>query len=203
MPRHGLDNEAGLQKLSIAHIHKEAGYRHMAYHDLLTGLPNRTLLEDRFRKAITRADQHHKPLALLMARLDEFDQVNEKLGRANGDRLLRAVAARLTRGIRGNDAAYRYGGDDFAILIPELNNLDIVTTLAADIGGRLSAPYIIDYQKVYMPIMAGIAVYPGDGQTLDELVKRALHNPFLCIFCRGAEKVSSSSQGKGAKRQAL
>jgi diguanylate cyclase (GGDEF)-like protein len=168
-----VERNIALQKELTELTQKEAQFRHLAYHDGLTGLPNRNLLQDRFHQAIARAKRHHKPLALLLLDLDEFKRVNDKLGHASGDKLLQAVALRLTKIIRGGDTACRYGGDEFVIMLPEIDNTKIATALAVKIGGRLSEPYIIDGHKIHMAASIGVAVYPGDGQTFDHLMKRA------------------------------
>ena len=154
-------------------VQKEAQARHLAYHDELTGLPNRGLLQDRFRQAISQAERHRKPLALLMVDLDEFKRVNDKLGHASGDKLLQAVGVRLTKGIRGADTACRYGGDEFVIMLPEIDSPDIATALAVEVSVRLGEPYIIDGHKIHTAVSVGVAVYPRDGQTFDELMKQA------------------------------
>lgn len=162
-----------LQKELAELVQKEALTRHLAYHDGLTGLPNRSLLQDRFHQAMSQAERHHKLLALLMIDLDEFKRVNDKLGHASGDKLLQAVALRLTTGIRGADTACRYGGDEFVIMLSEIDSPDIATALAVEIGGRLSEPYILDGHKIHMAVSIGVAVYPGDGRTFANLMKQA------------------------------
>ena len=168
-----VERNAALQHELIELAHKEARARHLAYHDGLTGLPNRSLLLDRFQQAMAQAERHHKPLALLMLDLDEFKRVNDKLGHASGDKLLQAVALRLTKGIRGADTACRYGGDEFVIMLPEIDSLKIATALAVEIGVRLSEPYILDGHEIHMAASVGVAVYPGDGQSFDALMKQA------------------------------
>jgi len=167
------DRNASLQHELIELAHKEAQARHLAYHDELTGLPNRSLLQDRFHQAMSLAERHHKPLALLMVDLDEFKRVNDKLGHASGDKLLQAVALRLTKSIRGADTACRYGGDEFVIMLPEIYRPNIVTALAVEISGRLSEPYIIDGHKIHTAASVGVAVYPRDGKTFEALMKQA------------------------------
>ena len=163
----------GLQKELAALVQKEARVRHLAYHDGLTGLPNRNLLRDRFHQAMSQAERHHKPLALLLLDLDEFKRVNDKLGHASGDKLLQAVALRLTTGIRGADTACRYGGDEFVVMLAEIDSLNIASALAVEIGGRLSEPYIIDGHQIHMAVSVGVAVYPDDGKNYDDLMKQA------------------------------
>ena len=175
--QHQIENltkrNIGLQNDLADLVLKEARVRHLAYHDELTGLPNRSLLQDRFHQAISKAERQHKPLALLLLDLDEFKRVNDKLGHASGDKLLQAVAVRLTRGIRGADTACRYGGDEFVIMLPEIDSPAIATALAVEIVGRLSEPYIIDGHKIHMAVSVGVAVYPGNGQSFDDLMKQA------------------------------
>jgi diguanylate cyclase len=167
------ERNAGLQNELIELARKEAQARQLAYHDGLTGLPNRILLQDRFQQVMSQAERHHKPLALLMLDLDEFKRVNDKLGHTSGDKLLQAVALRLTKGIRGADTACRYGGDEFVIMLSEIDSPNIATALATEIGGRLSEPYIIDGHKIHTAVSVGVAVYPRDGRTFDDLMKQA------------------------------
>jgi diguanylate cyclase (GGDEF)-like protein len=167
------EQNASLQKELIALTQKEAQARHLAHHDGLTGLPNRSLLHDRFHQAITHAERHHYLLGLLMLDLDKFKRVNDKLGHASGDKLLQAVAMRLAKSIRGADTACRFGGDEFIIMLPVIDSPNIATALAEEISGRLNQPYIIDGHKIHMAVSVGVAVYPGDGQTFDELLKQA------------------------------
>lgn len=167
------DLNSTLRKEIARLAEKEAQARHSAYHDWLTGLPNRSLLQDRFRQARSQAKRHHKPLALLLLDLDQFKHINDELGHASGDKLLRKVAHRMTKAIRGADTACRYGGDEFAIMLPVIENPGIATTLAAEIGKRLCEPYRIDGHLIQMSVSIGVAVYPGDGQTFDHLMKQA------------------------------
>lgn len=168
-----VERNACLQQELADLARREAQARHLAYHDGLTGLPNRSLLQDRFHQAMSQAERHRKPLALLMIDLDEFKRVNDKLGHASGDKLLQAVAVRLTKSIRGADTACRYGGDEFVIMLPEIDSPNIATALATEIGARLSEPYIIDGHKIHTAVSVGVSVYPGDGRTLDDLMKQA------------------------------
>ena len=108
-----------------------------------------------------------------MLDLDNFKRVNDKLGHASGDKLLQSVATRLSKAIRGADTACRYGGDEFVIMLPLIDNLHTVTALAVEMGGRLSEPYILDGHKIHMAVSVGLAVYPGDGKTFDELIRQA------------------------------
>ena len=152
---------------------KESQARHLAYHDGLTGLPNRTLLQDRFHQAMFLAERHHKSLALLMLDLDGFKGVNDQLGHASGDKVLQAVAQRLSKSIRGADTACRYGGDEFLVMLPEISSPSSADMLAAEIGRRLGEPYFIDGHEIHMAVSIGVAIYPDDGCTFDDLMKQA------------------------------
>lgn len=152
---------------------KESQARHLAYHDGLTGLPNRNLLQDRFHQAMYQAERKQKPLALLMLDLDGFKHVNDQLGHATGDKILQAVAARLIKAVRGADTVCRYGGDEFVIMLPEMNSPKSATMLAVDIAGRLREPYVIDDHRIHMAVSVGVAVYPSDGKTFDDLMNQA------------------------------
>lgn len=168
-----VERNTGLRHELNALTHKEAQARRLAYHDGLTGLPNRSLLQDRFHQAMSQAERRHKPLALLLLDLDKFKRVNDELGHASGDKLLQAVALRLSKGIRGADTVCRYGGDEFVILLPEIDSPAIATALVAEISGRLSEPYIIDGHEIHTAVSIGVAVCPVDGQTFDDLMKQA------------------------------
>jgi diguanylate cyclase (GGDEF)-like protein len=122
---------------------------------------------------MSQAERHHKPLALLLLDLNRFKRVNDSLGHVSGDKLLQAVALRLTKSIRGADTACRYGGDEFVIMLPEIYRPNIVTALAVEISGRLSEPYIIDGHKIHTAASVGVAVYPRDGKTFEALMKQA------------------------------
>lgn len=162
-----------LQQDLMELTHKEAQARHLAYHDELTGLPNRSLLQDRFQQAIAQAQRHRKPMALLLLDLDEFKRVNDKLGHAGGDKLLQVLAQRLSDGIRGADTACRYGGDEFVVMLPEIDSANSAATLAVELGTRLGQPYVIDGYQICITVSLGTAVYPTDGKTYDVLMKHA------------------------------
>lgn len=162
-----------LQQELIELRKKAAQARYLAYRDEPTGLSNRHLLQDRLDQAISQARRCQKPLALLLLNLDEFSRVNDKLGRATGDKLLQMVAERLSTDIRGADTACRYGGDEFVLMLPAINNPRIVAALAAEVRVRLGEPYLIDGHEIRLTLSVGAAVYPDDGQTYGELMKQA------------------------------
>jgi diguanylate cyclase (GGDEF)-like protein len=147
--------------------------RQFAYYDQLTGLPNRSLLLDRFNQAVARGARQHKQMALLFLDLDGFKRINDSLGHAAGDRLLQHVAARLTASIRTSDTACRYGGDEFVILLPELEFRESAVAAADKIQAHLATPYVVDGTPVQVTASIGMAVYPIDGSELGDLIQQA------------------------------
>jgi len=152
---------------------REAQVREFAYHDELTGLPNRRLLLDRLKQAMAQAARQDKQVVLLLLDLDGFKSVNDRLGHAGGDKLLQGVAKRLSDGIRGADTACRYGGDEFLIMLPEVDNPATAAAVWTKLKLALREPYIIDGYQVRLTISMGAVVYPTDGHTDQELIRRA------------------------------
>ncbi|MGB8434720.1 MAG: GGDEF domain-containing protein [Burkholderiales bacterium] len=152
---------------------KEAQVRHVAYHDELTGLPNRSLLLDRFNQAVAQGARQGRRVALLFLDLDGFKRVNDELGHGAGDALLQQVAGRLTACIRAGDTACRYGGDEFVIMLPEIDGQESAAAVAEKIRNQLSAPYLVDGGTVTVTASIGTAIYPVDGQDYDALMQRS------------------------------
>jgi diguanylate cyclase (GGDEF)-like protein/PAS domain S-box-containing protein len=146
---------------------------HLAQHDPLTDLPNRNLLSDRLDQAITLAHRHHKTLALLYLDLDRFKHVNDSLGHAAGDQLLRAVARRLVECVRASDTVSRQGGDEFVILLSELGNVEDAAACAEKILQAIQPPYLIEGDEIHVTASIGIAVYPADGIGSEALLQNA------------------------------
>lgn len=154
-------------------MQQEAQARVYAYRDELTGLPNRRLLMDRVQHAISNAERHRKRLALLMIDLDGFKQVNDTLGHATGDHLLRLVAGRLKTYIRADDTACRYGGDEFVVLLSDLDDDHSVEEVRARIDACLGRRYLISGQELPVRASVGAAVFPADGKSFHDLLARA------------------------------
>jgi len=157
--------------LRLARKYSQA--RHAAHHDPLTGLPNRSLLLDRFNQAVTQGAREGRQVALLFVDLDGFKKVNDRLGHAGGDNLLRQVAGRLAACIRASDTACRYGGDEFILMLPEVAGLESAATVAGKIRTRLAAPYAVDGSTIAVTASIGTAVYPVDGQDYCDLVRHS------------------------------
>jgi diguanylate cyclase (GGDEF)-like protein len=145
--------------------------RRFAYHDELTGLPNRRLLLDRFNLAAALAARHQQHVALLFLDLDGFKHVNDTFGHTTGDKLLQEVAARLVACVRASDTVCRYGGDEFVVLLSEIAGTDGAVVVAENIRVHIAAPYLIDGAEIAMTASLGMAVYPGDARDYDELLR--------------------------------
>ena len=142
-----------------------------AYHDELTGLPNRALLLDRFKQAVALGARQQKQVALLFLDLDGFKRINDAFGHASGDRLLQQVAARLVACIRTSDTACRYGGDEFVVLVPDLDGRQSAVSTAAKIRAHLATPYHVGATVINVTTSIGIAVYPVDGKECGDLIQ--------------------------------
>jgi diguanylate cyclase (GGDEF)-like protein len=145
--------------------------RRFAFHDELTGLPNRRLLLDRYHQAVALASREQRLVALLFLDLDGFKNVNDTHGHAAGDRILQQVAARLLASIRASDTACRYGGDEFVVLLPELDAPGSAVAAARKIRARLSAPYVVDAKEITVTASIGTALYPVDGLEYGALMR--------------------------------
>jgi diguanylate cyclase (GGDEF)-like protein len=146
---------------------------HMAHHDALTGLPNRTLLADRVGQAIARANRSGGMLAVLFLDLDRFKNVNDSFGHAVGDMLLTGVAARLTASRREEDTVARLGGDEFIISIPDVSGPAEAESVATRILADLAKPFTIAGHQLHADGSIGIALYPRDGDTPETLMRNA------------------------------
>jgi diguanylate cyclase (GGDEF)-like protein/PAS domain S-box-containing protein len=146
---------------------------HSAQHDFLTGLPNRLLLNDRVSQAIAACPRHHGMVAVLFLDLDGFKHINDSLGHSIGDKLLESVAGRLKDCLRGSDTASRQGGDEFVMLLPEIQRAEDAALTAQRIIQAIAAPHSIADRDLHVTASIGISVYPADGLDGDTLIKNA------------------------------
>jgi diguanylate cyclase (GGDEF)-like protein len=146
---------------------------HQAQHDGLTDLPNRMLLDDRLTHAMVIARRHGMKLAVLYLDLDRFKSINDSLGHAIGDRLLKNVAQRLLGCVRGSDTVSRQGGDEFVILLSELAAGQDAAISAEKVLRALSGAFDIDGHQLHVSASVGIAIYPEDGEDAVSLLKHA------------------------------
>jgi diguanylate cyclase (GGDEF)-like protein/PAS domain S-box-containing protein len=152
--------------------HAEAALRHQALHDELTGLPNRTLLQDRAAQAMLVAQRDGTPLTLLLIDLDRFKEINDTFGHHYGDSLLQQVGPRLRDGLRAVDTVARLGGDEFGILLPTLDTC-AAESVAQMLLRRLEAPFELDGQSFDVGASIGVAGYPAHGDDAATLLRRA------------------------------
>ena len=145
----------------------------MAYHDHLTGLPNRALLNDRLDQALANARRHQRLLAVLFLDLDRFKAINDAAGHHVGDGLLTAVALRLKACVREEDTVSRLGGDEFVILLSNLSETGVVQAIAHKIVEAVSQPFEIDGRVIYIGTSVGISLFPDGGDSAAALLKAA------------------------------
>jgi len=154
-------------------IEAEEIIRFQAYHDMLTRLPNRTLLKDRLHQAIAHAKRNKNNLSVMFLDLDRFKVINDTLGHMVGDKLLQAVAMRLRHCLREGDTLARIGGDEFTLLLPEVHSKNDAEVIASKIIKSLKMPFKIDSHELFVSTSIGISQYPEDGQTMESLIKHA------------------------------
>ncbi|MDP1613110.1 MAG: diguanylate cyclase [Sulfuritalea sp.] len=163
------EKDAALRQREAA----EKKIKFIAFHDSLTGLPNQQLALDRFGQAVAYAEREHSKVGLLFIDLDNFKTVNDSLGHAVGDGLIREVAARLHDCVRDTDTISRRGGDEFLIILPDLPEPDATAPILVKLMERLIEPMTIAGHELQTTASVGVAIYPDDGRDLDTLMKKA------------------------------
>ena len=168
--------------------------RHLATHDALTGLPNRVLLDDRLTQAIAHAQRDQQKFALLVLDLDRFKLINDSLGHRAGDELLNAVARRLSAAVSGVDTVARIGGDEFVLLLTSVGERSRAEHVAQALIDSLNAPLRISGVDLHTATSVGIAFYPGDGTTADNLIAHA-DAAMYCAKQRGRNNLQCFEPG--------
>ena len=151
----------------------EARVHHMAYHDSLTGLPNRALLSDRLDRSLLAVKRSERKLAVMFIDLDRFKTINDSLGHLTGDYLLKEVASRLCRAVRASDTVARLGGDEFVVLVPGIRLADECTHVAEKIIEALASPFPFEGRMLHITPSIGISMYPDDGGDVETLMRHA------------------------------
>lgn len=147
--------------------------RHIATHDALTDLPNRTLLQDRIEQAIAASQRGDEGFAIIFVDLDDFKVINDSLGHDIGDKLLQSVAQRLQDCLRGEDTVARRGGDEFIIVLRRLGTSATAATVAQKLLATLTTTHLIEGHELHTAASLGIALYPDDGRDTDTLLKHS------------------------------
>ena len=146
---------------------------HLAAHDFLTGLPNRMLLRDRLGQAIAASPRRLKKVAVLFIDLDGFKHINDSLGHAIGDKLLQSISEQLVRCVRASDTVSRQGGDEFVVLLSEVEDPKDITITVRRILQAIAVPQCIDQHDLHVTASIGVSIHPGDGADVETLIKHA------------------------------
>jgi len=150
----------------------EKRLEHLSYYDTLTELPNRRLFSDRLEQALELAKREKHPLALLFLDLDRFKSINDSMGHACGDQVLKESARRLSSLLRSSDSSARMGGDEFAVLLPDSDSNNALR-VAKKISDELQKPHLLNEQKIVLGVSVGIAIFPEDGDSPARLLMHA------------------------------
>ena len=147
--------------------------QYLAHYDQLTGLANRTLLQDRLYQAIVRARRYKHRVALIVLDVDHFKQINDSLGHAEGDALLLVIGERLASSVRETDTVARMGGDEFVIVMPDFKNLEDVRRCGTEIVSKAAKPVPLNGREVKITVSVGVSIFPDDADGEKELFKNA------------------------------
>ena len=164
---------AGIAEDITDRKHAEERVLHLAHYDALTNLPNRVLCYDRLKQALAQARRNAWSVAVMFVDLDRFKNVNDTLGHAIGDTLLQQASERLSRCIRSGDTVGRYGGDEFIVILSNLDGAQDTGVVAQKITAAFAEPFMLNDSQAYVTASVGIALYPGDSSDQDELVRDA------------------------------
>nr|MDJ0728582.1 EAL domain-containing protein [Crocosphaera sp.] len=151
----------------------EKNLEYRAFYDTLTDLPNRNYFDEKLEIALVKAKKNNDLMALLFLDLDSFKNINDSLGHKIGDQLLKSFAKRLTSCVRNDDFVSRWGGDEFTLLLPQINSPEDTINLAQRILDDLKQPFEIEGHQLYIKTSIGIAIYPQDGEDAESLLKNA------------------------------
>lgn len=175
--RRALEHHSLLESKRLYENHLEelikdrtAQLNYLSFHDTLTGLPNRILLEDRLTQAIVSAGQKEQTLALFLLSLDRFREIRDILGHRSGYQLLQNVAERLISHLPAGTTVARFEGDEFSLLLPQIENADGTLQIANRLIEALKAPFVVEGNELFITMSVGISLYPGDGENAQTLM---------------------------------
>ena len=152
---------------------QQSRLNYMAFHDSLTGLPNRSLFYDRIYQGLARARRSNSKVALMLLDIDRFKNINDSLGHDAGDLMLKAISMRLTEGVRDMDTVARLGGDEFVVVLEGVHDIEDVMFVANKLLTTLSRPVEISGHEISSTVSIGVSLFPDDGADTDELLKHA------------------------------
>ena len=158
---------------------------HLAFHDSLTGLPNRSLFVDRLQRAIAEAERKKEAVVVMFVDLDDFKKVNDSFGHQVGDKVIQAAALRLKKCLRDIDSIARMGGDEFTLLIPHVGEQEDIEIIARRLIESLDDPIVVEGTEFRMSISIGISIYPNDAKSEDSLLRNADTAMYFAKHTRG------------------
>lgn len=164
---------ANLLTDALLKVNKEKEINYMAYYDTMTGLPNRSLFKNRLIQAIHLAQRTEKFIGVVFMDLDSFKAVNDTMGHEGGDEMLKQLAIRLQGCVRKHDTVSRFGGDEFLIMLTNIDHIDDISMIAENILDCFNLPFSVKGQEFYITTSVGIATYPIDGEEAEDLIKNA------------------------------
>jgi len=168
-----VESASRLVSLAGDHWRMHERLLHEARHDALTGLPNRTVAEDRLEQALARTERARRQFAVFCIDLDGFKAINDELGHDAGDEILRAVSLRLRNNLRHSDTLARMGGDEFLVLIEDCAGSSAAQTVAQSLISSLQDPFLLDGRQLWISASIGVALYPVNGKNVGQLRRNA------------------------------
>ena len=168
-----IEERERLERQLVSVKAQEESARHAAFHDPLTGLPNRVLFNDRLEHGLTQANRHGWNLAVMFVDLDEFKSINDQYGHDAGDTVLQTISQRLKETTRVDDTVSRHGGDEFLYLLMDVNNIRDATLAAKKIIKAIQKPCNIGTRDLVVRASIGISMFPKHGKTANDLIKSA------------------------------
>lgn len=172
----------------------EEAIRHLAYHDHLTGLPNRIHFRDRLTLALAQARTNDEMLAVVFVDLDRFKEINDTLGHFHGDEVLKQVALRLRSVLRQSDAVARMGGDEFILLLPCIKSKESVSVITEKIIAAIEEPLVLEGEMFTISASIGVALFPDAAMDIDDLLHKADQNMYQAKQSKQEAQQSDTSE---------
>ena len=177
--------ETELEQELVERIAVEKQLTHLAFHDALTGLPNRSLFVDRLQRAIAEAERKKESVVVMFIDMDDFKKVNDSFGHQVGDRVIQGAALNLKKCLRDIDSIARMGGDEFTLLFPHVGGREDIEVIARRLIESLDEPIVVEGAEIRMAISIGISIYPDDAENEDSLLRNADTAMYFAKHTRG------------------